>query len=102
MPFMTNGKRDYKKEAKWEKTTHPQRAVQRAERDAARRAEIKAGKAARFDGKDVDHITPLSKGGKNVASNERVVPASQNRSFSRNADGSMKSQVSKKERAKKK
>lgn len=59
---------------------------------------MKAGTAHKGDGKDVDHIKPLSKGGSNKASNTRVVPASENRSFSRNADGSLKSQTSKKER----
>lgn len=58
---------------------------------------VKAGKAHKGDGKDVDHKTPLSKGGSNNASNLRVVSASSNRSFSRNKDGSLKSQKSKRE-----
>lgn len=62
----------------------------------------KAGKVHKGDGKDVDHKQPLSKGGGNSKSNLQVVPASRNRSFSRNKDGSLKSQVSKKERKKKK
>lgn len=54
------------------------------------------------DGKQVDHIVPLNKGGSRTQkSNLRVVPASENESFSRNKDGSLKSQISKKERAKK-
>ena len=41
--------------------------------------------------KDIDHKTPLSKGGSMTAlSNLRPVDASDNRSFPRNADGSMK------------
>lgn len=60
-----------------------------------------AGNVRKGDGKDVDHKTPVSKGGKTVKSNLRVVPASQNRSFSRNPDGSLKSQTSKRERKKK-
>ncbi|HET8689498.1 MAG TPA: HNH endonuclease signature motif containing protein [Methanosarcina sp.] len=52
------------------------------------------------DGKDVDHKKPLNKGGSNTRSNMRVVSASTNRSFSRNANGSLKSQVSKRERKK--
>lgn len=59
---------------------------------------MKKGLAHKGDGKDVDHIHPLSKGGKNVDSNLRVVPRSENRSFSRNSDGSLKSQTSKNER----
>jgi len=39
-----NGKRDYKKEANWEKTTHPARAKQRAERMVARREMQKRGR----------------------------------------------------------
>jgi hypothetical protein len=50
----------------------------------------------------VDHIKPLSKGGApRDKSNLRVVPASQNESFSRNKDGSLKSQTSKRERKRK-
>jgi hypothetical protein len=63
---------------------------------------VKAGKAHKGDGKDVDHIKPLSKGGNPSAkSNLRVVPASVNRSFSRNPNGSLKSQTSTKEAARK-
>ena len=58
----------------------------------------KLGKAHKGDGKDVDHKTPLSKGGAETVSNYRVVPASQNRSFSRNGDGSLKSQISEREK----
>lgn len=61
----------------------------------------KAGKVHKGDGKDVDHRTPLSKGGTTVPKNLRVVPAGQNRSFSRNPDGSLKNQTSKRERSKK-
>lgn len=101
MPFMKNGKRDYKKEvAKY--TSKPAVKKKRAEQNAARRQMIEQGKAHKGDGKDVDHKTPLSKGGGNSTSNLRVVPASSNRSFSRNSDGSLKSQVSKKERKRKK
>jgi hypothetical protein len=56
------------------------------------------GKVAKGDGKDVDHKTPLSKGGSTGKSNLRVVDRSSNRSFSRNSDGSLKSQTSTRER----
>lgn len=62
----------------------------------------KAGKVHKGDGKDVDHITPISKGGQTVASNLRVVSAASNRSFSRNSDSSLKSQTSKRERKERK
>jgi hypothetical protein len=52
--------------------------------------EEKAGKARKGDGMDVDHIDPLSKGGKTTPGNLRVIPAHQNRSYPRNPDGSMK------------
>jgi hypothetical protein len=52
------------------------------------------------DGKEVDHRKPLSKGGTTTKSNLRVVPAKENRSFSRNKDGSLKNQTSRRERKK--
>ncbi len=95
MPYMTNGKRDYKKEvAKY--TSKPSVVKKRTEQNAARREMQKEGLVKKGDGKDVDHKTPLSKGGTNSRSNLRVVPASENRSFSRNSDGSLKSQRSRK------
>lgn len=81
-------------------TSKPEVKKKRAEQNAARREMVKKGLAHKGDGKDVDHKTPLSKGGGNSSSNLRVVPASSNRSFSRNADGSLKSQTSRKERRK--
>lgn len=70
------------------------------EQNKARREMEKAGKVHKGDGKDVDHKQPLSKGGSTSRSNLRVVPASTNRSFSRNKDGSLKSQTSRRERKK--
>lgn len=97
---MTNGKRDYKKEVKLY-TSKPAVVKKRTEQNAARAAMVKAGKASKGDGRDIDHAKPLSKGGTNAKGNLRSVPASENRSFSRNADGSLKSQTSKRERKKK-
>ena len=100
MPYMTNGRRDYKKEvAKY--TSKPEVVKKRTEQNAARREMMKTGEVKKGDGKDVDHAKPLSKGGGNGKSNLRAVPASQNRSFSRNADGSLKNQTSKRESKKK-
>lgn len=98
MPFQKNGKRDYKRELEWEHKKKPERAKQRAERNRARSIMEDAGKVRKGDGKDVDHKVPLSKGGSKSTSNLRVVPRSQNTSFSRNKDGSLKSQTSKRER----
>jgi 5-methylcytosine-specific restriction endonuclease McrA len=92
---MTNGKRDYKKEvAKY--TSKPEVVAKRVEQNKARRIMEKEGLVRKGDGKDVDHKTPLSKGGKTTRSNLRVSDSSANRSFSRNSDSSLKSQRSKK------
>lgn len=96
---MTNGKRDYAKENKLYKSK-PDIIAKRVKNNAARREAIRKGLAKVGDGKDVDHKIPLSKGGSNSPSNLRVVPASENRSFSRNKNSSIKSQTSKRERRK--
>lgn len=89
MPYMKNGKRDYKREvAKY--TSKPEVVKKREEQNAARRMLEKDGIVHKGDGKDVDHKRALSQGGSNERSNLRVVPKSTNRSFSRNSDGSMK------------
>jgi hypothetical protein len=94
MPYMTNGKRDYKKEvARY--TSKPEVVKKRVEQNKARRMMEKAGKVKKGDGKDVDHKTPLSKGGRTTPGNLRVVSRSTNRSFSRNRDGSLLNQISK-------
>lgn len=94
---MTNGRRNYKKENELY-NSRPEQIKRRGERTVARRQSNAAGTTSKGDGKDIDHIRPLSKGGSNAKSNQRVVSSSTNRSFSRNADGSLKSQTSKKER----
>lgn len=99
MPYMKNGKRDYAREYK-EYHASPEQRKNRSLRTVARNSAIADGKAARGDGKDLDHRRALSKGGTNAKSNQRMVSASSNRSFSRNADGSMKSQTSKREASK--
>ena len=98
---MKNGKRDYKREVALY-TSKPEVKKKRAEQNAARREAAKQGLVHKGDGKDVDHKKPLSKGGTNAKSNLRVVSASENRSFSRNANGSLKSQTSKRERSRRK
>jgi hypothetical protein len=98
MPFMTNGKRDYQKEKQWEHEKNPQRLKDRVKRVQARREAVKAGIAKKFDGKQIDHEKPLSKGGSNALSNLRSVAPSKNMSFARNSDGSLRSQTSKRER----
>lgn len=96
MPYMKNGKRDYKRENELY-NSRPEQIKRRSERTVARRQANAAGVTHKGDGKDIDHKVPLSKGGSNAKSNQRVVSAGTNRSFSRNADGSLKSQTSKRE-----
>lgn len=73
----------------------PEQIKNRAARNAARAAMEKKGLVKKGDGKDVGHIKALSKGGGNGHSNLRVETVTGNRSFSRNANGSMKSETSK-------
>lgn len=68
----------------------PEQIKNRAERNAARAALEKKGVVRKGDGKDVDHRTPIVKGGTNAPSNLRAVPASQNRSFARTKSAGMK------------
>lgn len=94
MPFMKNGRRDYKRENELY-NSKPEQRKRRSERTLARRKANATGLTSKGDGKDLDHIKPLSKGGTSSRSNLRVVSKTANRSFSRNADGSLKSQRSK-------
>jgi hypothetical protein len=94
VPYMTNGKRDYRKE--YDKYAgRPEIIKKRVEQNKARRMMEKEGKVRKGDGKDVDHKRPLSKGGTTTKNNLRVTSRSSNRSFSRRADGSMLNQISK-------
>lgn len=89
MPFMTNGKRDYKKQ--YEKYDGKDSVKKdRAKRNGARRMLEDEGRVSKGDGKDVDHKKPLSKGGGNGKSNLRVTSKSSNRSFARKKNGAMK------------
>lgn len=74
MPYMTHGKRDYKKERAQEKKNGDKRGKERAMRNKARReAGLKVG-----DPREADHKKPLSEGGSNSKSNVRVVSAKTN------------------------
>lgn len=74
MPFMSNGKRNYKKELAWEHKKKPNRVKDRAERNRARReAGLKVG-----DPRQADHKKPLSEGGARNQKNVRVVSAKEN------------------------
>lgn len=56
----------------------PENVDKRVERNNARRAAIREGRASVGDGTQVDHKVPLDKGGSNAKSNQRVVPRSEN------------------------
>ena len=101
MPFMTNGKRDYKKELSWEHTKKKTRVKDRAARNKARAMVAKKNgtKATKLKG-DVGHRKAISKGGKSVLANLFVQNPGENRSFKRNAKGAMVSETSTKERKK--
>lgn len=100
MPFQKNGVRQYGRELEWEHKHKKSRVKDRAQRNAARAAVKQKVGAAAIKGKDVGHKKAVSKGGKNGLQNLFVQSPASNRSFSRNSDGSMKSEVSKRERKK--
>lgn len=95
MPSSPNYKRDYKQENKYKST--PEQISARVARNKARRQAMAKGLVHKGDGKEVDHIKPLSKGGSNSTSNQRVVSASSNDSFRRDSSGALVSQTSKRE-----
>lgn len=88
MPSAPGYVRNYKQEKKTSDARGE--APKRAERKSARRKLEKLGMVKPFDGKDVNHIKAVSKGGTNARSNLNVETASKNRSFPRNPSGSIK------------
>lgn len=103
MPYTTKP-RPYKHEYDLQKARGEHEA--RMERQRARRAldkkgvdKNKNGKADGREGKDVAHVKALSKGGSNK-DGVRVQSASVNRSFKRNSQHKLVSEVSKRERKK--
>ena len=103
MPFMTHGKRDYKKEDAWDKSHTAANGVSRSKARAMRnkaRAMVakKNGTTPTKLKGDVGHKKAVGRGGKSVLANLFVQNPGQNRSFSRNKDGSMRSETSKRER----
>jgi len=81
--------RNYKKEyANYQ--GKPEQIKNRAQRNAARRDMMSKGIVTVGDGKDVDHKTPISRGGGNTSGNLRAVKKSANRSFARTKAGRMK------------
>ena len=89
MPSSKSYIRDYAQEKK----TSDRRGEKplRAARNRARRKLEGLGMVKKGDGKDVDHVKEMSQGGaKTALKNLKAVPASKNRAFPRNPDGSRK------------
>jgi len=86
MPYMSNGKRDYAKQQKYD--GKPSVIADRAKRNAAR-AKLKAA-GVDVAGKDVAHKVALSKGGSNEVKNLSVQSKAKNRSFKRDKNGAMR------------
>lgn len=91
--------RDYKREYETYQGK-PDQIKKRAMRNAARAKMVKAGKAKKGDGKDVDHVVALDRGGSNKTG-LRMVSKAANRSFDRDAKKNLISQISPRERKKK-
>ena len=94
MPYV-NKPRPYKKEyqqqlARGERDERNARERARYAIDKTGADKNHNGKADRREGKDIDHVVPLSKGGTNSKSNLKIKSASANRSYSRNSDHTVK------------
>lgn len=99
-----NKPRPYKKE--YEQQVARGEHERRMERQRGRRSIDKTGsdgngngKADRREGKDVSHVRALDKGGSNK-NGLRIQSAAKNRSFKRDSQGNLVSEVSKREKRK--
>ena len=66
----------------------PEQIANRVKRNAARREALDAGTVRKGDGKEIDHKTPLIRGGSNAPANRRVVEAETNRGWRKGKKGS--------------
>ena len=80
--------RDYQKENEYK--ARPEQIKMRVARNKARREAIRAGRVKKGDGKEIDHIIPLSKGGSTAKSNLRVVSKAVNRKKGNKSSGANK------------
>ena len=92
--------RNYRAEYRSYQGTEQQKK-NRAMRNAARAKLMREGKVRKGDGKDVAHVIALDKGGTNK-NGVRVESKSANRSFKRDSKGNLVSEISARERNKKK
>jgi len=100
MPYKNPKDRNYKREYETYQGK-PEQIKNRTERNAARAKLMKTGKVHKGDGKDVAHVKALDKGGSNKTG-LRVESASANRSFKRDSNRNLVSEVSNRERKRKK
>lgn len=98
MPYKNPKDRKYKNAVKYESS--PEQVKHRVMRNAERRRLMREGKVHKGDGKDVAHVKALDKGGTN-ADGVRVESASANRSFRRDSKRNLVSEISKRERGRK-
>jgi hypothetical protein len=77
---VTHRTKTQKKADNKKNNARPAEIKKRGQRVAARRLLEKEGRVSKGDGKDIDHKTPLSRGGGNSKSNLRVVSQKTNRS----------------------
>lgn len=97
MPSSPNYKRDYKQEYRTAKRRGENGTGSNsgdAKRKRARRKMVKEGRVR--PGQDVDHKTPISKGGGNSPKNLRATSPSKNRSYPRTPSGAIKTTRKKK------
>lgn len=83
MPKSSPAKLAYQKEY----NAKPENVNKREKNNLARAHAIKEGRVKVGDGKDVDHIKPLDKGGSNAKSNLRVVSEKTNRGWRKGQSG---------------
>jgi hypothetical protein len=100
MPYKNPADRNYRREYDEYQGTAKQKK-NRAARNAERNRLMKEGKVHKGDGKDVAHKVAFDKGGSNKQG-VRVESASLNRSFKRDSKGNLVSELSTRERKKKK
>lgn len=91
MPYV-NKARPYKKEYQQQK----ERGEQPSRNARARARYALDKKGVDRSGKDIDHVIPLSKGGSNTSKNLKLKTPTNNRSFTRNSDHTVKINKSKK------
>ena len=65
----------------------PEQVAKRVKRNQARAELEKAGRVHKGDGKDVDHKTPLKRGGSNATSNLEVKTQTANRGWRKGKSG---------------